>query len=388
MIPVMTQESTSPVTLNDVAQYVGVSTSTVSRVLNNKGEISEETRQKVFQAIHTLGYRPSLVAQGLRTKASRLIGLMLPEILSPLFAELAMGVEMEASEAGYTVAHSNTLYSPEREKSGLNYLLDRYVDAVICYSPQFQADELVPILNRVGASIVINLPLPDPRIGEIFGDNLQGMQLVVTHLLEQGYRRIAYFALSASSWNGREREKAFKQVIHGMGLPFDDHMILNLDRDPRPDEGRTPGNNFAGIPGGAIEDGEWAGRRFLQTYSDVDAIICFNDLTAIGITRTLIEAGKRIPQEVGVVGFDNSIIGSKFMPSITSAGVDNLNCGKQAVRMLIDYLENHHPQQLLRGLQSVQRSDSRRLVQPQGAESPHGGGLSEQPLAYRSNPTG
>lgn len=338
----MSQESTSPVTLNDVAQYVGVSTSTVSRVLNNKGEISEETRQKVFEAIHTLGYRPSLVAQGLRTKASHLIGLMLPEILSPLFAEFAMGVEMEASEAGYTVAHSNTLYSPAREKSGLYYLLDRYVDAVICYSPQFQEDELIPILNQVGASIVVNRPLPDARIGEIFVDNPQGMHLVVSHLAEQGYRKIGYFALS-SSWNGREREKAFIQVLHELGVPYEPRMILNFDRDVVPEVEQTQRGNLAAIPGGAIEDGETAARRFLQIYPDLDAIIGFNDLTAIGITRVLIKAGKRIPEDVAVVGFDNSILGSKYMPSITSAGIDNLDCGKQAVRMLIDYLENHNP---------------------------------------------
>jgi LacI family transcriptional regulator len=341
--PNMAQESTAQVTLNDVAQYVGVSTSTVSRVLNNKGEISEDTRQRVFEAIHTLGYRPSLVAQGLRTKASRMIGLLLPEILSPLFAEFAMGVEVEASEAGYTVAHSNTLYSPEREKSGLNYLLDRYVDAVICYSPHFQEDELIPILNRVGAAIVVNRPLPDPRIGELFLDNLQGMQLVLTHLIELGYRKMAYFALSSSSWSGSEREKAFIQALHDMGLPLEPRMILNIDRDLGPDEQRAPAESLASIPGGAIEDGEWAASRFMQTYPDADAIIGFNDLSAIGITRVLVKAGKRIPEDIAVVGFDNSIMGSKFMPSITSAGVDNLDLGKQAARMLIDHLENHTP---------------------------------------------
>jgi LacI family transcriptional regulator len=339
----MPQEPSSPVTLSDVAQYAGVSTSTVSRVLNNKGEISDETRRRVFDAIKTLGYRPSLVAQGLRTKASHLIGLMLPEIFSSLFAEFAMGVEIEASEAGYTVAHSNTFYSPEREKAGLNYLLDRYVDGVVCYSPQFQEDELVPVLNQVGAAIVVNRPLADPRIGELFVDNLQGMHRVVTHLMEQGYRKIAYFALSSSSWNGREREKAFIQVLNEIGLPLEPRMILNFDRDVVPTEEQPKRGNLAEIPGGAIEDGELAARRFLQTYPDADAIIGFNDLTAIGITRALIGAGKRIPQDVAVVGFDNSVMGSKFIPSITSAGINNLECGKLSVRMLVDYLENQVP---------------------------------------------
>ena len=318
----MAQDNSSPVTLSDVARYAGVATSTVSRVLNNKGEISEDTRVRVFDAIKTLGYRPSLVAQGLRTKASRLIGLMLPEIFSSLFAEFAMGVEMEASEAGYTVAHSNTLYSPDREKSGLNYLLDRYV----------------------GAAIVVNRPIPDPKIGELYVDNLQGMRLVISHLLEQDCRKIAYFALF-SSWNGREREKAFIQVLHENGLPFEPRMTFNLDRDIKPGEEPAPDSNLASIPSGAIDDGEWAARRFMQTYPEADAIIGFNDLTAIGITRALIKAGKKIPQDVAVVGFDNSVIGSKFMPSITSAGINNLDCGKIAVRMLVDYLENQVPLQ-------------------------------------------
>jgi LacI family transcriptional regulator len=341
----MSQESTSPVTLNEVAQYVGVSTSTVSRVLNNKGEISEATRLKVFEAIKTLGYRPSLVAQGLRTKASRMIGLMLPEIFSALFAEFAMGVEMEASEAGYTVAHSNTFYTPEREKAGLYYLIDRYVDAVICYSPRIQEDELIPILDQIGASIIVNRPISNPGIGEISVDNPQGMHLLVSHLFEQGYRKIAYFAISSSSWNGMEREKAFKQAIHDIGLPLEPRMILNLDRDVRPDEERPQGGSLAEIPGGAIEDGEWAARRFLQTYPEVDAIVGFNDLAAIGMARELIRTGKRIPQDIAVAGFDNSIMGSKYMPSITSAGLDNVECGRRSVRMIIEHLENHTPLQ-------------------------------------------
>jgi LacI family transcriptional regulator len=341
----MSQEFTPPTTLSDVAQYAGVSTSTVSRVLNNKGEISKDTRQKVFAAIETLGYRPSLVAQGLRTKASHLIGLMLPELFSFLFAEFAMGVEMEASEAGYTVAHSNTFYSSEREKAGLNFLLDRYVDGVVCYSPQFQEDELIPILNKIGASVIVNRPLPEAQVGELNVDNLQGMRLIVRHLLEQGYRKIAYFALSTSHWNSQEREKAYIQVLQENGLPFDPRLILNFDRDAEPDAVHTTDSNLASIPGGAIEEGEWAARRFLQTVPDVDAIIAFNDLCAVGIARELINCGKRIPQDVGVVGFDNSIMGSKFMPSITSAGANNLECGRLAVRMLIDHLENDHPLQ-------------------------------------------
>jgi LacI family transcriptional regulator len=204
----MSQESTNHVTLSSVAQFAGVSTTTVSRVLNNKGEISDQTRQKVFDAIKALGYRPSLVAQGLRTKASRLIGLMMPEILSPLFTEIAMGVEIEASLAGFTVVQSYTLYSPEREKSGVHYLLDRYVDGVVFYSPVLQEDELIPLLNQIDTSVVINHPVLNPAIGELNVDNLQGMRLAIKHLVEQGCQKIAYFSPSTSSWNGREREAA------------------------------------------------------------------------------------------------------------------------------------------------------------------------------------
>lgn len=341
----MTQESISPVTLSDVAQHAGVSTSTASRVLNGKGEISDATRQKVFEAIDALGYRPSLVAQGLRTKASRMLGLMLPELFSPLFAEFAMGVELEASEAGYTIAHTNTFYSPERERAGLHYLVDRYVDGVICYSPQFQEDELIPILHQVGAAVVINRPLPEAEVGELFVDNPQGMRLVVQHLVGQGCRKIAYFTLSASSWNGREREKAFRQALQELGLPFEPSLILYSDRDQGPSGEQSGRSNLAAIPGGAIEEGEWAAGRFLQTVPDLDAVIGFNDLIAIGMARALISAGKRIPHDIAVAGFDNSIMGSKFMPSITSAGVNNVECGKRSVRMLIDHLENHSPLQ-------------------------------------------
>jgi LacI family transcriptional regulator len=341
----MANELTHPVTLSTVARYAGVSTSTVSRVLNNKGELSEETRRKVFDAIQTLGYRPSLVAQGLRKKDSHLIGLMLPEILSPIFAELALGVEMKASEANYTVAHSNTLYSPEREKSGLLYLLDRYVDGVVCYSPHLPENELIPLLNQIGASVVVNLPVPDSQVGELYVDNVQGMRMVITHLVEQGYKKIAYFALSSSSWNGREREKAFIQTLHDLGLPFEPRMILNIDRDLEQNNQQTQILDYSLIPIDAIENGEWAARRFLEMSPDLDAIIAFNDLCAVGILRTLIKAGRRVPEEIAVVGFDNSVIGSKFMPSLTTAGMKNVDIGRQAAQMLIDHLEGQIPLQ-------------------------------------------
>lgn len=339
----MAQGPSSPVTLSAVAQYAGVSTTTVSRVLNHKGEISEQTRLKVFEAIQALGYRPSLVAQGLRTKASRLIGLMMPEILSPLFTDIAMGVEVEASQAGYTVVHTNTFYTPEKEKSGVHYLLDRYVDGVVCYSPTLPEEELIPLLNQVGACVVINLPIPDPAIGELRVDNYQGMRLAIEHLNERGARKIAYFAPSTSSWNSKEREKAFIQVIQEAGLPFDPRQILNFERDSTPADQQGWDPNYTYIPESAIEMGEWAARRFQATASDLDAIIAFNDLCAIGIIRGLTNAGKKIPDDIAVLGFDNWIAGKKYMPSLTSLGVTTVDIGKQAARMLIDNLEKHVP---------------------------------------------
>ncbi len=339
----MSKEPTSPVTLKDVAQYAGVSTTTVSRVLNNKGEISEDTRTRVFEAIKSLGYRPSLVAQGLKTKASRLIGLMMPEILSPLFTEIAMGVEAEASQAGYAVVHSNTFYLPEREKSGMYYLLDRYVDGVVFYSPVLPEEELKPLLDQLDACVLINLPTSNPEIGELKVDNLQGMRLAIDHLIQQGCRRIAYFAPSSVSWNGRQREAAFRQAIREAGLPLDPHLNLNFERDASPAEQEAWRDKNLGIPEGAVEMGEWSARRFIEITPNPDAIIAFNDLCAIGVVRGLQQAGKQVPSQMAVLGFDNSFYGSKYIPTITSLGIKSGDIGRLAVRMLIDTLENQVP---------------------------------------------
>ena len=191
----------------------------------------------------------------------------------------------------------------------------------------------------------MNLPVPDSQVGEFQVDNIQGMRLVITHLVEQGYKKIAYFALSSSSWNGREREKAFIQTLHDLGLPFEPCMILNMDRDFKQNNQQTQILDYSLIPEDAIENGELAARRFLEMSLDLDAIIAFNDLCAVGILRTLIKAGRRVPEEIAVVGFDNSVIGSKFMPSLTSAGMKNVDIGRQAAQMLIDHLEGQIPLQ-------------------------------------------
>src|SRR6266498_5033276 len=178
------------VTIADVAREAGVSSQTVSRVINNKGEISIDTRSSVQAVIARLGYRPSSIARSLATKRTHTIGLSVPDIANPFWPEIARGVEDVTWERGYHVFLCNTTEAPEREETILQLLEDKRVDGVIVAGSRLPDDRLLPLIEKHRAAVLVNRVLAGSVAGSVRIDAAHGAMLAINHLLARQRRRI------------------------------------------------------------------------------------------------------------------------------------------------------------------------------------------------------
>jgi LacI family transcriptional regulator len=307
------------VTIADVAREAGVSSQTVSRVINNKGEIRAETREAVMAVITRLGYRPSSIARGLATNRTYTIGLSVPDIANPFWPEIARGVEDVAWERGYHIFLCNTTETPEREESVLRMFEDKRVDGVIVCGARQPDDRLLPLINKHPAAVLVNRTLAGSGAGCVIADSHLGAVTAMRHLLGGGRRRIAFLAGPPTSQNGRRHMSGYRDALQAAGLLCDEGLIVPC------------------LP--YIEGGLLATRALLADRPDVDAIYCYNDLIAFGALQACAEIGRRVPEEIAVVGFDDILLAQVITPALTTLHVPKYDIGAHAARMLLAMIE-------------------------------------------------
>src|SRR5680860_1156701 len=256
------QATTERITLADVAARAGVSLMTVSRVVNDRPGVGEGTRERVREAIESLGYRPNIVARGLKAASSKTIGLMVPDVTNPYFPEIVRGAEDGAGEHGYTLLLTNVIEDTRRETRALQTFEDHLVDGVIACSPRLDNNDLYPLLQRQRAAVLINRR-SDPRYaGSVRIDHELGARLLLRHLHQVGCRRPAFLSGPGHSHAGRER-------------------MLGLDREARELEIELPRSRVLACPP-TVEGGATAAREIVTREPHIDALLCFNDLVAAG----------------------------------------------------------------------------------------------------------
>jgi LacI family transcriptional regulator len=318
------------VTIRDVAEAAGVSVQTVSRVINNKSEIAPETRERVQGVIDRLGYRPNTLARSLVRQRSRTIGVTIPDIVNPFFAEIVLGIQEKSQELGYTALEISTTEDPDQERQVLHRLEDNQVSGVISVSSRLPEDELLAVFKRHPAVVMINRSLDCADCGEINTANIAGVQLGVEHLVQMNSHKIAHIGGPSHSWNGRERLEGFRQALRGAGLAVDPETIR-----PYPLEVNAAKRQPYGHVMGAIDIGEIQTRALLERHPEVDAIVCFNDLIAIGAIRACQALRISVPEQVAVLGFDNILMGELITPSLTTLSISKYEMGARAAEMII-----------------------------------------------------
>ncbi len=307
------------VTIADVARAAGVSQQTVSRALNNKAEISPETRARVLQVVEQLGYRPSLLARGLATHKTTTLGLVVPDIANPFFSEVARGAEDVAHRAGYHLFLCNTIEDPDRETDVLRSLEAQHVGGVVLCSSRLSDGQLLAVAAALPALVLVNRRLPESGLTSICVDDERGACDAVQHLIQRGRRCIALLAGPPASRSGHSRRRGYAAALEAAGWPLDDGLIQPCAPD--------------------LEGGRKAATALLLARPEIDALFCYNDLVAVGALQACAACGRQVPEDVAVIGCDDILLASLVTPSLTSLRSDQRHLGALAVEALLRQIE-------------------------------------------------
>jgi len=308
-------------TIKDVARLANVSITTVSRVINNKSEgVSEETRQRVLQVMENLNYQPNRVARGLVTRRTNTLGLILPDITNPFFPEIARAVEDTANKHGYNIILCNTDDRSDKEELYIRVLKSKCVDGIVFTSSTTPVFRHVRQLRHYKMPFVLlDRYFYDEQLPGVYTDGCQGMHEITRFVLEMGHREIAYIGGPNEAPNSMYRYAGFERALKDFGLALDKELIVE--------------GNYK-ISGGREGVLELLGRG-----RDFTAVVCANDLMAVGAMEELKGAGFRIPEDVSVTGFDDIPMAKYVEPKLTTVAQPCYQMGEMATELLIKLIE-------------------------------------------------
>lgn len=315
-------------TLKDVAQRANVSKQTVSRVINDKGEISEATRQRVLAAIRDLGYQPNALARSLVTNISHAIGLTVPFVDQPYFPQIALGVESAAKTAGYSVFLCNCLGDPEQERLAIERLRGHRVAGIISFNSRLQDTAVEQATGGLFPILMINRELPGVRGTVIWAGYESGARLATEHLIAQGRRQIAFLGLDLKSNVDSDKQKGYEGALREAGIAVDHDRILRT-------AGLSKRDSQTLVEGGraSIVDALERGVGF-------DAVFASSDLTAVGAMHELLDRGIRVPEDVAIVGFGGANVTRLVTPALSTITMPLREIGATALLMLLNRIED------------------------------------------------
>jgi LacI family transcriptional regulator len=306
------------VTMADVAREAGVSLMTVSRVVNRKGDVSPDTQRRVLEIIERLGYRPSGIARGLATQRTRTLGLVIPDVANAFFASVARGAESQAYSQDYNVFLCNTNEDPQREVDALQSLDEKRVDGVVLCSSRLGEDELQRLLSRHPAVVLVNRLFDGGDVGTVMIDDERGGRLATQHLLQTGHRAIGFLAGPTASYSGRQRAKGYRAALAEAGV--------------------SGGADWVRHCAPTVDGGQGAARGLLTAQPELTALVCYNDLVAVGALQACAELGRPVPADVALVGYDDIPLAELVAPPLTTCRVPGDELGQRAVQLLLDQI--------------------------------------------------
>ena len=320
-------------TQQDVARLAGVSRASVSYVLSGNAKrpvrISEDTRGKILQAAHQLGYEPDAAAQSLRSQKSCTVGVLIPDMFNPHYWEIVRGVESKLQEAGYDLMLMSTSLSPEREYSALRTLLRRRVDGLILLLTYFDQEqrEVQTIIRRRSPVVLLGAWLKE--LDSVLPDDQAGGAELYQYLCQLGHQRIGLVYGVAREESGRTRLKMYRDFIQQTQPALGDTLVETC--------------------GPAIHDGYQAAQRLLLRRPRPTAIVVINDLLAIGVLHAVAEAGLRVPEDISIAGYDDIDPAPYLNPSLTTVKMHAEEMGRLAARLLFERMgsADHPPQHMV-----------------------------------------
>jgi len=301
---------------------------TVSKALRDERDVSAATKARLKALAHQMGYVPDSSAQGLRTKTTRMFGLVIPSITDPIFARIVFAIEERAHELGYDILIAHTLNQSEREEQCIRRLLSRRVDGLFI-SPVYRFAAEARIYQEIQArkTPVVLLGPPAPFCRGIPGtevDELSASYNVTQHLLKLGHKRIAYLTGPQVAPWAHERFEGYRRALREANLDVDDRLVFQA--------------------GGTIDDGTKAALQMLNESCGATAVQAVSDLVAIGCAATLLAQGLKIPEDISVAGFGNILLTEHFRVPLTTVRQPKLRLGVAAMDMMIQLLRGDRVQ--------------------------------------------
>ncbi len=314
--------SAQRVKLIDVALAAGVHPGTASRALNpaTRGRVSPETSRRILKVAERLGYVPNTLARGLRTSKSFVVAMVVPDITNPLFPPMVRAAEQVLSLAGYTLVLTDTDNNSDTERRQVEQLRGRGTDGFIIATARWNDPMLEEIADLGVPTVLVNRNIGSRRLPYVGGDERTGVQLAVEHLAGLGHRRMVHLGGPQDTSTGRERASAFRQAVDGLGLPTSKGMVRVC-------------SSYTEAAGAE------ATRLLLRSGQDVTAILCGNDLIAMGALSVFAEAGIRCPDDMSVIGFNNMAMVDRLTPPLTTVRLPLHQIGELSARQLLAEIE-------------------------------------------------
>ncbi|WP_124728047.1 catabolite control protein A [Staphylospora marina] len=311
------------VTIYDVAREAGVSMATVSRVVNGNPNVKPATRKKVLDVIRELGYRPNAVARGLASKKTTTVGVVIPDISNMFYAELARGIEDIASMYHYNIILCNSDLNNERELGLIGTLLEKQVDGLL-----FLGGELTDAHRELFSAATVPVVLAATRDEKkewpfVSIDQIQAAKEAVSVLIHEGNRQVAMISGPLTDpVGGYPRWLGYKEALEENGITLDEKLVKVGDFRYR--------------------SGYEAMKELLETVPDITAVFAASDEMAVGAMHALMDAGRNVPEDVSVMGFENIPLASRTRPLLSTVAVPMYDIGAVAMRLLTKYM-NEEP---------------------------------------------
>ncbi|OHX65064.1 LacI family DNA-binding transcriptional regulator [Flammeovirga pacifica] len=309
-------------TMQDIANQLGISKSTVSRALKNHPDISQETKDAVNKLAEEMDYQPNSLALSLRHKKSFVIGIIVPEIVHDFFANVISGVQSVAYEEGYNVMICISNESPEQEEVDVKAMYSSRVDGLLISLTKEtkKLKHIESIVNKGVPLVMFDRVSENINVSKVITDDFQGAFMATDHLVKQGCKKIVHLSgpdnLSISSL----RLNGYKDALSKNNIPVDDNLIIPC-------------------PEGTLSEATKTMKSIINSNLEFDGIFANNDVTAIGAMNALKELGKKVPEDISIVGFGDWRLSQLLDPPLSSIEQSGINIGVESAKLLFKQIK-------------------------------------------------
>jgi len=308
------------ITLKMVAERAEVSVNTASRAINNKPDINKETKKQILKVAQELGYVQNATAVALRTKKTRTLGVAIADNRNPFYAEVLNGIEAAAREKNYHIILANTQRDYKKEEEAINLLLAKRVDGLLITPVQDRDDDIKNLIDANIPFVIVGRDFENINVDAVYNDEVKGGFLATEYLIKKGHKRIALVNGFLHKSPAKGRLEGYKKALKEYGIPFDDALVSAGEID--------------------VKDGYERTKQLFEKGLDFSAIFTYNDMMAFGAMQAIREKSLRVPQDIGLVGYDDIPFSSLMAPPLTTIRLKNAGYRTYNKRNIIIYQEN------------------------------------------------